>query len=81
MITTVGFEEAANRLGELLDRANRGEIVVITRDGSAIAQLTACLGMTSTTPDRRADVFERCHTGPDSIVDVTSTPSPRPPSE
>lgn len=82
MITTVAIEEAVTRLGELLDRADRGEIVIITRDGSAVAQLTACIGDAfsagASAPDRLVDLFDRCHTGPDSMADVTG-PIPRVP--
>ena len=35
----VGLFEAKNRLSELVDRAERGEEVVITRRGKAVAKL------------------------------------------
>jgi prevent-host-death family protein len=38
---TVGAFEAKNRLSELLDRAERGEEVLITRHGRAVARLTS----------------------------------------
>jgi prevent-host-death family protein len=36
---TIGALEAESRLGELLDKVERGESVTITRDGRAVAQL------------------------------------------
>jgi prevent-host-death family protein len=38
-MTEIGTFEAKNRLSELLDRAERGEEVVITRRGKPIAKL------------------------------------------
>ena len=40
MATTVGVREARARLAELVDRAERGEIVVITRSGREVARLS-----------------------------------------
>jgi prevent-host-death family protein len=40
-MTTVGIFEAKNRLSELVERAARGEEIVITRRGEHIARLTA----------------------------------------
>jgi len=37
----VGVYEAKSRLSELLDRAERGEDIIITRRGRAVAQLSA----------------------------------------
>ena len=39
MTTTVGIFEAKNRLSELVERASRGEEIVITRRGEQIARL------------------------------------------
>jgi prevent-host-death family protein len=39
MPETVGIREARGRLAELVDRAERGEIVVITRSGREVARL------------------------------------------
>lgn len=39
MATTVGVREARARLAELVDRAERGETVVITRSGREVARL------------------------------------------
>ena len=38
-MTTVGIFEAKNRLSELVERASRGEEIVITRRGQQIARL------------------------------------------
>jgi prevent-host-death family protein len=38
-VTEIGTFEAKNRLSELLDRAERGEEVVITRRGRPVAKL------------------------------------------
>jgi prevent-host-death family protein len=40
-MTQVGAFEAKNRLGQLLDLVERGEEVVITRHGKAVARLVA----------------------------------------
>lgn len=39
MPETVGVREVRSRLAELVDRAERGEIVVITRSGREVARL------------------------------------------
>jgi prevent-host-death family protein len=39
MTTTVGIFEAKNRLSELVERAARGEEIVITRRGQQVARL------------------------------------------
>jgi prevent-host-death family protein len=39
MMTQIGTFEAKNKLSELLDRAERGEEVVITRRGKPVAKL------------------------------------------
>jgi prevent-host-death family protein len=39
MAITVGVFEAKNKLSELLDRAERGEEIVITRNGKPVARL------------------------------------------
>ena len=38
-MTTVGIFEAKNRLSELVERALRGEEIVITRRGEQVARL------------------------------------------
>ena len=38
-MTTVGIFEAKNRLSELVERAGRGEEIVITRRGAQVARL------------------------------------------
>lgn len=40
-MTTVGIFEAKNRLSELVERAARGEEIIITRRGEHIARLMA----------------------------------------
>jgi prevent-host-death family protein len=39
MASSVGFSEAQEHLGELLDRVERGEEIVIERDGRAVSKL------------------------------------------
>lgn len=39
LMTTVGIFEAKNRLSELVERAARGEEIVITRRGEQVARL------------------------------------------
>jgi prevent-host-death family protein len=39
LMTTVGAIDAKTRLGELLDKVEAGETVVITRDGHPVAHL------------------------------------------
>jgi prevent-host-death family protein len=38
-MTTIGIFEAKNRLSELIERAARGEEIVITRRGAQVARL------------------------------------------
>ena len=38
-MTEVALYEAKNRLSELIDRVQRGEVIIITRRGTAVAQL------------------------------------------
>jgi antitoxin (DNA-binding transcriptional repressor) of toxin-antitoxin stability system len=38
-MTIVTLEEAASRLGELIDRATSGEEIVLARDGRQVAQI------------------------------------------
>lgn len=40
-MTSVGIFEAKNRLSELVERAGRGEEIIITRRGEQIARLVA----------------------------------------
>ncbi len=40
----IGAFEAKNKLGSLLDRVERGEEIVITRHGKAVARLVANSG-------------------------------------
>ncbi|MBK8100444.1 MAG: type II toxin-antitoxin system prevent-host-death family antitoxin [Planctomycetes bacterium] len=40
--TTVGAFDAKTRLSELLDLAERGEVVIITRHGKPVAKLSPC---------------------------------------
>jgi prevent-host-death family protein len=47
-MTKVGIFEAKNRLSELVERAARGEEIVITRRGEQVARL-----MAPATPDAR----------------------------
>lgn len=49
MSATFGLFEAKNRLSELVDRAARGEEIVITRRGEEVARLVPALK-----PDERA---------------------------
>ncbi len=51
-MTTVGIFEAKNRLSELVERAARGEEIVITRRGEQVARLM---------PPRRPDALGQAH--------------------
>ena len=44
-MTTVGIFEAKNRLSELVERAARGEEIVITRRGEQVARLMPPLAL------------------------------------
>ena len=48
----IGAFEAKNKLAALLDRVERGEEIVITRHGKAVARLVPNVGA-STSPRRR----------------------------
>jgi prevent-host-death family protein len=50
-LSTVGAYEAKTHLAELLDRVERGERILITRHGRAVAQLVPVPGA----PDRTVD--------------------------
>jgi prevent-host-death family protein len=50
-MTTFGIFEAKNRLSELVERALRGEEIVITRRGEAVARL-----LPPALPDARSQV-------------------------
>ena len=39
MNTTIGMREARNRFSELIERAARGEAIIITRRGKPVARL------------------------------------------
>ncbi|GIL02152.1 MAG: hypothetical protein BroJett030_20510 [Alphaproteobacteria bacterium] len=43
-MTTVGVFEAKNKLSALIDRAERGEEIIITRNGKPVARLVAAQG-------------------------------------
>lgn len=51
-MTTVGIFEAKNRLSELVERAARGEEIVITRRGEQVARLM---------PPRAPDALGQAH--------------------
>jgi prevent-host-death family protein len=50
----IGAFEAKNRLGSLLDRVERGEEIVITRRGKAVAKLVPADGRFDREKARRA---------------------------
>lgn len=50
----VALYEAKNRLSELIDRVQAGEVIVITRRGKAVAQLGAAEGADSAGPAQDA---------------------------
>jgi prevent-host-death family protein len=50
----IGAFEAKNRLGSLLDRVERGEEIVITRRGKAVAKLVPAYGGFDRAKARRA---------------------------
>lgn len=53
-MTEVGAFEAKNRLGQLLDRVEAGEEIVITRRGKAVARLVPPTAVTDRERSRRA---------------------------
>jgi prevent-host-death family protein len=53
----IGAFEAKNKLGSLLDRVERGEEVVITRHGKAVARLVPNVGRVDQSQSR--SVFQR----------------------
>ena len=59
----VGAHEAASRFGELLDRVEHGEEIVITRKGEAVAKLTraepAAAGTSEAALRRLAELRQR----------------------
>ena len=42
-MTSVTINEAKKQLSQLIERAERGEEVIITRDNKPVARLVACL--------------------------------------
>ena len=55
----IGAFEAKNKLSELLDRAERGEEVVITRRGKAVAKLVPMTTLTSFDIERSRAAMKR----------------------
>jgi prevent-host-death family protein len=55
----VGLFEAKNKLSELVDRAERGEEVVITRRGKAVAKLVPMTTLTSVDIERSRAAMKR----------------------
>ena len=56
-MNTIGAFEAKNTLGSLLDRVERGEEIVITRHGKAVARLVT--NTRRTDPDQSRLAFAR----------------------
>jgi antitoxin (DNA-binding transcriptional repressor) of toxin-antitoxin stability system len=51
MTATIGFAEAQEKLPELLQRVEAGEIIAVTRDGKQIALLSPIVQGTTTTQE------------------------------
>jgi antitoxin (DNA-binding transcriptional repressor) of toxin-antitoxin stability system len=49
-MTEVALYEAKNRLSELIERVQRGEVISITRRGKVVAQLPCPWGKTAPAP-------------------------------
>lgn len=62
-MTSIGAFEAKNTLGSLLDRVERGEEIVITRHGKAVARLVPNTGRVDQAQARSAfdRIRERAH--------------------
>ena len=58
-MTQIALSEAKNRLSELIDRVQAGEIIVITRRGKVVAQLA--LPQEVDTAQRAQDAIARLH--------------------
>lgn len=56
-MSEIALFEAKNRLSELIDRVQRGEVVLITRRGKVVAQLGLPSGQDAT--GRATDAIER----------------------
>lgn len=53
-MTEIALYEAKNRLSELIERVQRGEVIAITRRGKVVAQLALPTGQDSATVARDA---------------------------
>jgi prevent-host-death family protein len=56
-MTEIALFEAKNRFSELIDRVQKGEVIVITRRGKVVAQLAPPEGLGATT--RAQDAIAR----------------------
>ena len=71
-MTTVGIFEAKNRLSELVERASRGEQIVITRRGEQVARLMPPLALDPVGQGRAlAERIRNTRTGHALAGDVT----------
>ncbi|MEO7244154.1 MAG: type II toxin-antitoxin system prevent-host-death family antitoxin [Rubrivivax sp.] len=58
-MTEIALFEAKNRLSQLIDRVQAGEVIVITRRGKAVAQLA--LPQEGDTTQRAQDAIAQLH--------------------
>lgn len=71
MSITVGVFEAKNTLSELIERAARGDDVVITRRGEPIVRLVPARSSTvEATVEELLDIRVRTHPGPESLREL-----------
>lgn len=56
-MNTASIRDLRNRGGEIVDRAERGEVFTITRDGRPVAQLRPLAGR----PPSGRELFKRAH--------------------
>ena len=61
-MTEVALYEAKNRLSELIERVQRGEVIAITRRGKVVAQLALPTGQDSASAARGSLSDQTCDT-------------------
>ncbi len=71
MSITIGVFEAKNTLSELIDRAARGDDVVITRRGEPIVRLVPARSSTvEAALEELLEIRSRTHPGPESLREL-----------
>lgn len=74
VVESVSVRDLRNRGGGVLDRLERGECVIMTRDGRAVAELRP-LPRRSARPVELIERRKGCNALTPTRCDVTSTPS------